>query len=365
MPLVLNDDDVARVLTMKDCIAALEDAFREMGLGGVMNAPRRDSFMLASRPDAYYSFKTMEGGLESLGVVAQRINSDLITHPLVGGVTRRVKVPAAPGKRYVGLVFLYSSETLELLAIITDGHLQRMRVAGSTGVGVKVLARDNSSTAAVMGSGWQAETAAWALASVRPIATIKVFSPNPEHRKSFAEKVGADLGIEVIPAESAQEAVIGADIVATATNSAGAVVKGEWIEKGVHLTSIRVHELDEEAWQRSDLITFSGSGGPGAYFTYATQGFEASHRETERQGERAQLEDERFQRYRDKIHLLCDLLTDKAPRRTNPSQITLMNKNWGLGIEFASIAKLIYDQARAAGIGNEIPTEWFSQTSHP
>jgi len=83
MPLVLNDDDVARVLTMKDCIAALEDAFREMGLGGVMNAPRRDSFMLASRPDAYYSFKTMEGGLESLGVVAQRINSDLITHPLI------------------------------------------------------------------------------------------------------------------------------------------------------------------------------------------------------------------------------------------------------------------------------------------
>ncbi len=50
---------------------------------------------------------------------------------------------------------------------------------------------------------------------------------------------------------------------------------------------------------------------------------------------------------------------------THPSHITLMNKNWGLGIEFASVAKLIYDQARAAGIGNEIPTEWFSQTSHP
>ncbi len=81
MTLVLNDDDVARVLTMRDCIATLEDAFREMGLGGAMTAPRRDSFMLASRPDAYYSFKTMEGGLESLGVVAQRINSDLITHP--------------------------------------------------------------------------------------------------------------------------------------------------------------------------------------------------------------------------------------------------------------------------------------------
>ncbi|UCG63918.1 MAG: ornithine cyclodeaminase family protein [Deltaproteobacteria bacterium] len=365
MTLVLNDDDVANVLSMKDCIAALEDAFREMGLGNVMNAPRRDSFMVSSRSDAYYSFKTIEGGLEGLGVVAQRINSDLITHPVIDGVARRVKVPAAPGTRYVGLVFLYSAETLELLAIITDGHLQRMRVAGSTGVGVKYLAREDSHIAALLGSGWQAEAAAWALASVRPLSTIKVFSPNAEHRKSFAQKMAADLDIEVIPAGSAEEAVNKADIVACATNSAGAVVKGGWIGKGMHLTTIRVHELDEEAWRRSDLITFSGHGGSGGYFTYATQRFEAGHRVVERKGERGDLENEWFTRYRNKIHFLCDVLTDKAPRRTNPSQITLMNKNWGLGIEFTSVAKLIYDRARDAGLGKEIPTEWFSQTSHP
>ena len=59
MTLVLNDNDVARVLNMRDWIAALEDAFREMGRGGAVNAPRRDSFMFSSRPDAYSSFKTM------------------------------------------------------------------------------------------------------------------------------------------------------------------------------------------------------------------------------------------------------------------------------------------------------------------
>ncbi len=365
MTLVLNDNDVAQVLNMRDCIAALEDAFRELGLGGAVNAARRDSFMVSSRPDAYYSFKTIEGGLESLGVVAQRINSDLVTHPVIGGVARRVKVPAAPGNRYVGLVFLYSSETLELLAIITDGHLQRMRVAGVTGVGAKYLAREDARTAAVLGSGWQAETAAWALASVRRLSTIKVFSPNPEHRESFAEKLAKELHIEVIPEKSPQQAINGVDIVACATNSAGVVAKGEWAEEGVHLTCIRCHELDEEAWRRSDLVVFSGPGGSGGYSTCATQGFEASHRAAEREGERTELEDERFERYREKVHFLCDLLTDRAPRRTTSSQITLMNKDWGLGIEFASVAKLIYDRARDAGIGNEIPTEWFSQTSHP
>jgi alanine dehydrogenase len=59
------------------------------------------------------------------------------------------------------------------------------------------------------------------------------------------------------------------------------------------------------------------------------------------------------------------MLLGKAPGRTSPDQITLMNKNWGLGIEFAAVGKLVYDRARAAGMGKEMPTEWFSQTSRP
>ena len=365
MTLLLNDQDVAQVLPMKDCIAALDGAFRDLASGAAVNAPRRDSFMVSSRPDGYYSFKTIEGGLERLGVVAQRINSDLITHPGVDGVTRRVKVPAAPGNRYVGLVFLYSSETLELLAIMTDGHLQRMRVAGTTGVGAQYLARDDAQTAALLGSGWQAETAAWALAAVRPLSVIKVFSPNREHRTAFAQRIGTDLEIDVIAAESAEEAVNGADIVACATNAGGPVVQGEWIGEGTHLTCIRGHELDEEVWRRSNLIVFSSPGGSEGYANYATQGFETSHRTAEREGERTVREDERLGRYRDKIHFLCDVLTGRAPPRTRSSQITLMNKNWGLGIEFASVAHVVYNRACRAGLGKEIPTGWFSQTSHP
>ena len=73
MTLVLNDQDVASVLNMKDCITVLETAFRDLGLGRAVNAPRRDSFMTSSRPNAHYSFKTIEGGLERLGVMARRL----------------------------------------------------------------------------------------------------------------------------------------------------------------------------------------------------------------------------------------------------------------------------------------------------
>jgi alanine dehydrogenase len=184
------------------------------------------------------------------------------------------KVHHTPGRdrnRYVGLVFLYSAETLELLAIMTDGHLQRMRVAAVTGIGISYLARKDARTAALLGTGWQAETAAWAMVCTRPVSRIKVYSPNPEHRRRFAEKAAGELGREVVAVESAREAVEGADIVACATNAAEPVVSGEWVGAGTHLTCIRAHEFDEEAWARSDVIVFSGSPASSGYFTYGTK----------------------------------------------------------------------------------------------
>ncbi len=362
MTLVLNDDDVGRLLTMEACLAAVEEAYRDLGRGTAVNAPRRDSFLASSDPQSYYAFKTIEGGLERLGIFAQRINSDLITYPLVDGVPRRVKVPAAPGRRYVGLVFLYSMETLELLAICTDGHLQRMRVAATGGVAAKYLAREDARVLAFLGSGWQAETAVLALAAVRPLSRIRVYSPHPEHRAAFARTVGERLGIEVAAAPSPEQAIRGADIVGTATNAQRPVVSGAWLEPGMHLTCITTMEFDEQAWDRSDVIVASSPRG--SYVTNRTQtlGEEGALSERTR---RDAVEAQRFDAFQGKVHLLSDLLLRRAPGRSRPDQVTLMAKTWGLGIEFAAVGKAVYDLAKAAGVGREIPTEWFSQTSHP
>ena len=346
MTILLDEEDVRRLLPMEDCIRTVEEAFRELAAGRAVNAPRRDSFMATSRPDAYYSFKTIEGGLERWGVMAQRVNSDLVSHPTVEGIRRRVKVPAAPGNRYVGLVFLYRAETLEPLAIMTDGHLQRMRVAAVTGIGISYLARKDARTAALLGTGWQAETAAWAMVCTRPVSRIKVYSPNPEHRRRFVEKAAGELGREVVAVESAREAVEGADIVACATNAAEPLVSGEWVGAGTHLSCIRAHEFDEEAWARSDVIVFSGPPASSGYFTYGTKTFEEVHRVLERETEREDLENERFERYRDRIRFLADLVAGRVPGRTEAAQVTLLNKNWGLGIEFAAVAHVVYQRAR-------------------
>jgi ornithine cyclodeaminase/alanine dehydrogenase-like protein (mu-crystallin family) len=263
----------------------------------------------------------------------------------------------------VGLIYLYSSETLELLAIMTDGYLQKMRVGGTTGVGAKYLAREDATVLGLLGSGGQAMTAAWTIATVRPIKRIQVFSPTQKHREAFSEKIASMLGIEVIARENTEKAVKGADIIAVATDSHGPVVRGKLVEKGQHLTSIIPSDFDEETWQKSDIIVTSGPMGEEGFNTLRSKNEKLSSIFSS--GDYNKTEGERSRRYHNKIHFLSDMLLGKAPMRTSADQITLMNKNWGLGIEFASVGKLVYDRAIAAGMGKEVPTEWFSQTSRP
>lgn len=361
MTLILSDEDVRTALSMEKCIEVLEEAYKDLGKGTAVSPGRRDSFLASKHSDAYYSFKCIDGGLERLKIYAQRVNSDLISYQNIKGIPRRVKVPVAPGNRYVGLVYLYSTETLELLAIMNDGHLQRMRVAGTTGVAAKYLAKEDARTLALLGSGWQAEAAAWALAAVRKLVTIRVYSPNPENRQSLAKKLGETLPCEIIAVDASEKAVEGADIVATATNSQGPVVFGKWISQGMHLSCITPLEFDEEAWRRSDRVIVSS-------FDRDYQSYKSRHESLvgiRSDQDKRSVELDYGKKYGNKIASLTYLLLGKATGRRSANELTLFHKGVGLGIEFASVGKVVYDRARQLGLGKEIPTEWFTQASHP
>ena len=137
MTLILSNAEVGELLTMPECLEALEEAYRELAEGRGVSRQRSDSIVRTNRADALYSLKSMDGVIGKLGVGAVRINSDIITWPKFGNNMRRVKVPAAPNNRYTGLVLLFSSETGEPLAIMPDGVMQRIRVGAANGLGVK------------------------------------------------------------------------------------------------------------------------------------------------------------------------------------------------------------------------------------
>src|SRR6478672_11869693 len=201
MTLILSNADIENVLSMKDCIDVLEDAYRELAHGRGVSRTRSDSFSETTRPDALYSLKSMDGIVPKLGVGAVRINSDIITWPKEGGNERRVKVPAAPNRRYTGLVLLFSSENGEPLAIFPDGVMQRMRVGATSGLGVKHLARRDARRIGLLGAGWQAGTQLMAACTVRDIESIRCFSPRRERREAFCKEMSDALKLEVEPVD--------------------------------------------------------------------------------------------------------------------------------------------------------------------
>ena len=239
MTLVLSNSQIAGILTMRDCIEILEEAFIEFAEGRGANRRRSDICTPTDYADGgIYVLKSMDGVIPKLGIGAIRINSDIVTFPSINGSVRKVKVPAAPNQRYTGLVLLFSTTTGEPLAIFPDGLVQPMRVGATSALGAKCLARQHAQTVALLGAGWQARSQAAAIVHVRKVKQIRCYSPNRKHREAFADEMSSVVATEIKPVDSAEQAIAGADIVLCATNSSAPVLKSDWIEKGMHLSAI-------------------------------------------------------------------------------------------------------------------------------
>lgn len=357
--LVLNNEEIAAIIDMPTCIAAMETAYRGMSEGRGVNRRRSDTLVETGPADAgrIYSLKSMDGVSPDLGVGAVRINSDIITYPQIGGQRRRVKVPAAPGERYTGLVLLFSSDTGEPLAIFPDGVVQRMRVGAANGLATKYLARDYTPRVGIIGSGWQAGSQLMAMTSVRNVEQIRCFSPTEANRKAFAAEIGPLIGIDVEPVTSIEAAIDNADVALCATSSIEPFFQADWVRPGLHISSIKRSELHPDAVRKADrVVIHSRDGAP--ILTMAS-GIEPPAADRPDGGALLDVLD--FE----SAPLLADLIAGKIPARQSDEEATCFINNIGMGFQFAVIGKVVYDRALQTGAGRELPTEWFTQKEHP
>jgi alanine dehydrogenase len=349
MTLLLSNDDVEAALGMADCLEAMEIAYRDLGLMHGADGIRSEVLTPTDRDDALYALLTMNGVIPRFGISAVRINSDILTWPASAGGLRRVKVAAAPRDRYVGLVLLFSTHTGEPLAIYPDGVVQRMRVGATCGLAAKHLARPDACDVALIGTGWQAGAQVMAIRAVRNVERIRCYSPGAERREAFAREMQSKLGIEIIPVASARQAVSGADIVMCATNSMAPVFAAEWLEPGMHVSSLKRLELDASVAAAADVV-FTHVRGTSSRII-RTAGADLA-RETEQQ--KAALSRAIEQATRPD---LSDLLLGRAPGRQTDRQITLFLNYTGLGYQFAATGHVILTRARERGLGRELDTD--------
>jgi alanine dehydrogenase len=349
--LVLDNDEIARLLSVEECMAALEPMYRDYAKGKALRSPRMDNIAPSPHPDAYYAFKHMGGTWPAQGIQALRINSDVITHPVVAGHKRRVKQPLANG-RWVGLVLLFSTETGALLAMFPDGVMQRLRVGAASGLAMKFLARPNVETLALIGTGWQAGAQLMAARAVRKFSKVKVFSPRKESRDAFAAEFP---DVELV--DSPEKCIQGADVIAASTSSMVRVIEPSWLKPGVHVACIKTQEIDGAVLERCDRVIVHDRR-------------QAKQENNVMAGTPNAPADKESgwwydPRYTGKYPDLGELLEGLAPGRQSDKEITCFANNVGSGLQFAAAGAFVLKKARAQGVGRELPDDWFSETVHP
>lgn len=359
MTLILSEEETEELLQMQDCVRAIEQTFADFGAGNAVSRPRTHTYTYLE-PDTFYNFKSMDGGVPRLGVHALRFSSEVVqTQRLFGGV-REEKLGRADEGRYVGLMILFDMNTTEPLAIMQEAGIQRMRVGATSAVAAKYFSRSNAKSVGLFGTGWQAEPQIEALSLVREIDELVVYSLNPENRTRFTERMAERFPFKVRTARHAKEVVEGADIVVCATNSQQPVFDGRWLQPGQHVNSLQAGELDAETHERADLI--------------GIRAYEESKSFVQNSAPERPIHAEKIGRFNKgfegKLVTLGDVVAGKASGRHNDEQITLFGGSGtgpssGLGIQFAAVGKIVYDLARARGVGREIPTDWLTQVHHP
>jgi ornithine cyclodeaminase/alanine dehydrogenase-like protein (mu-crystallin family) len=341
MAIFLANEDVEELISMRDCIESVEQAYRELGMGRAWNNPRIHTY--GQGPDGVTHFlKVFTGTVPALGYSILRIDSTLERNEDGPATSRKI------GRRSIGWLLLFSVQSAALEAIIEDRALQRMRVGAMTGIAARHLARPGSRTVGIFGSGAQAGPQIEALTAVMKLDMIKVYSPTRANREAFARRMDDTLDCRVVPVDAPHKAVTGCDIVVVATNSNEPVFDGRWLEPGTFVSSIvnsdkvlRRRDLDDESFRRAATIV-------------------VSTRDQIRNDEPIWLTEgiERGAVSWDRIWEIGELVCGKTPRRKDDSEITIL-KNNGLSVQFAGVGAAVMQRAKERGLGRELPPFMF------
>jgi len=367
----IDNQTVAKVLTMEDTLRVIEDGHQELARGELAGRPRVDVYTETRRPSTFHRWGTMEGSSKSLQRFAIRMKSDVVTWPVKHGIKVEDKYCVTPGL-YCGLIMLFSTDNGEPLAVIHDGYLQHLRVGALYGLGAKYLARQDASVVGMLGSGGMAHSHLLAFAAVRKIGKVKVFSPNLEHRETFARDMAQALSIDVISCKSPEEAARDVDILATCTNAKEPTVHGRMLQPGMHLTQVS-REFAPDVYPKLDVCI---GGGPASQVVEGAAIDDAQGFPTYLAGNAAALEQAKGEArprasktkdFSGRLVSLAHLITGEIPGRLKDQEISASSgmkvggEDSVKGLQFVTIGSLVYDRAKAAGLGRELPTEWFLQ----
>jgi ornithine cyclodeaminase len=322
--LVLPHDDVKRLLPMADCIELMAGVLADLARGSVWQPLRfvvrpPDEPSLMGLMPAHRSQPQPSYGLKVVCIFPGN--------------------PARGIDAHQGGVLLFDGATGTPLAMVDASAVTEIRTAAVSAVATRLLAREDAKELAILGSGVQARSHLEAMASVRPFARARVWSKTAEHAQAFAAEASAPFPVEAVP--GAEEAVRGADVVVTATSSREPIVKREWLAPGAHVNAVgssipTARELDADTVAAASLFADARESmvneGGDYLFAVREAGIGPEHIQAE----------------------LGEILTGAHEGRRSADELTVF-KSLGLAAEDLAAAELVYERARAEGVGTAVP----------
>jgi len=319
--LIVNQNEVPRLLPMKECIEVMARAFAALAREEV-TLPQRQIVWL---PEKTGALGLMPAHLSALGAIG------------VKAVTFFPRNEGTDIDSHQGAVLLFETGRGRLLAVIDATAVTAQRTAGVSGLATRLLAKPEAGDLALVGSGVQARTHLEAMLLVRTIRRVRVASQTPERANAFATREAKRHGIEVESCATVREAVEGADIVCAVTSARTPVVLGEWLSPGVHVNAVgssvaTARELDAAAVARSRLFVDRREAALTEAGDFLLARGEGAVTDAHIAGE------------------LGEVLLGTVEGRRDANEITLF-KSVGLAVEDVAAAQHIHGKARGSGIG--------------
>lgn len=322
--LILAGSDIAQLLPMGACIDVMADALSGLTRGDAV-LPLRQVLRL---PDGKSAFAVMPASLGQSKAVGAKV---ITVFPDNHGTSF---------DSHQGAVLLFEAEHGSLAAVMDASSITAIRTAAVSGLATRLLARDDATELAILGTGVQARTHLDAVRAVRRVDRVRVWSRSRDSVCAFAETESRRHGVQVEPASSARAAVEGADIVCTVTASREPVLAGEWLRDGAHVNAVGAslpfaRELDTAAMARSRLFVDrreSALNEAGDFLIPRKEGV---------------IGDDHI------VGELGELLLGRVPGRRNGAEVTVF-KSLGLAVEDVAAAAYLYERAMAEQRGTRV-----------
>ena len=323
--LVLTKEEIESVLTIEDAIEAVEAGFKAYNSGRA-TVP----FPVALEiPDHNGDIHIKPGYIKGYETYTVKIASGFYDNPKLG-------LPASHG-----MLILFDSRTGSPLCFEVDRcFLTDLRTAAAGAVAARALAIETVKRVAVIGTGTQARMQIAALSKVRPFDELSVWGRSPDNVTKYVADMKKVLKAQIIPARTAEEAVVGSDIVVTATMTSAPIVKAPWIGKGTHITAMgsdspEKQELETAVLGKADKIVVD------SLKQCAALG-EVHHA----------LEDGTIEE-KDVYAELGEVLLGEKKGRENDDEITVCDLT-GIAVQDVVTSQLVYERALKKNIGSHI-----------